>query len=88
MVDVVASNEKLRDRARRIVGELCRVDDRTARALIKRAGGKVKLAIAMHALGLPAAETAARLAAAGDDLHRLFEGVSERRAATRKRRRR
>ncbi len=88
MVDVVASNEKLRDRARRIVCELCRVDERTARALLKRAGGKVKLAIAMHALGLPAAETATRLAAVGDDLHRLFEGKRERRAATRKRRRR
>ena len=89
MVDVVASNEKLRDRARRIVVELCRVDERTARALLKRAGGKVKLAIAMHALGLPAGEAAERLAQSGDDLHRLFEGGNERRrAATRKRRRR
>ncbi|HXU72468.1 MAG TPA: N-acetylmuramic acid 6-phosphate etherase [Polyangia bacterium] len=93
MVDVVATNDKLRDRARRIVCELCRVDERSARSLLKRAGGKVKLAIAMHALGLPAAETAERLAAAGDDLHRLFEGANERRragatGATRKRRRR
>jgi N-acetylmuramic acid 6-phosphate etherase len=90
MVDVVASNEKLKDRARRIVGELCRVDERTARGLLKRAGGRVKLAVAMHALGLPAAETAARLADAGDDLQRLFEGEHERRrsAVRRKPRRR
>jgi N-acetylmuramic acid 6-phosphate etherase len=81
MVDVVASNEKLRDRARRIVCEICRVDERSARSLLKRAGGRPKLAIAMHALGLPAAEAAARLAEAGDDLHRLL-------GATRKRRRR
>jgi N-acetylmuramic acid 6-phosphate etherase len=81
MVDVVASNDKLRDRARRIVAELCRVDERAARSLLKRAGGRPKLAVAMHALGLPSAEAAARLAAAGDDLHRLL-------GATRKRRRR
>jgi N-acetylmuramic acid 6-phosphate etherase len=81
MVDVVASNDKLRDRARRIVAELCRVDERSARSLLKRAGGRPKLAIAMHALGLPAAEAAEQLAAAGDDLHRLL-------ATTRRRRRR
>jgi N-acetylmuramic acid 6-phosphate etherase len=83
MVDVVASNDKLRDRARRIVVEICAVDDRTARSLLKRAGGRPKLAIAMHVLGLPAAEATTRLAAAGDDLHRLLGD-----APTRKRRRR
>jgi N-acetylmuramic acid 6-phosphate etherase len=83
MVDVVATNEKLRDRARRIVAELCAVDERAARSLLKRAGGRPKLAIAMHALGLPAADAAARLAAAGDDLHRLLGAT----ATTRRRRR-
>jgi N-acetylmuramic acid 6-phosphate etherase len=84
MVDVVASNDKLRDRARRIVVEICGVDDRSARSLLKRAGGRPKLAIAMHALGVPAAEAGARLAAAGDDLQRLLGDAG----ATRKRRRR
>ena len=90
MVDVVATNEKLKDRARRIVCELCRVDERTARSLLRRAGGRVKVAIAMHALGVGAAEAAERLAAAGGDLHQLFEGANERRLApaTRTRRRR
>jgi N-acetylmuramic acid 6-phosphate etherase len=74
MVDVVASNDKLRDRARRIVSELCGVDDRAARSLLRRANGKPKLAIAMHALGLPASDAAARLAVAGDDLSRLLAG--------------
>ena len=88
MVDVVASNEKLKDRARRIVGELCRVDERTARSLLKRAGGRPKLAVAMHALGAGAAEAAERLAGAGDDLHALFEGENERRRGARRTRRR
>jgi N-acetylmuramic acid 6-phosphate etherase len=86
MVDVVATNEKLKDRARRIVGELCSVDERTARSLLKRAGGRPKLAIAMHALGVGAAEAAERLAAAGDDLHRLLARGGA--GATRRRRRR
>jgi N-acetylmuramic acid 6-phosphate etherase len=74
MVDVVASNDKLRDRARRIVEELCGVDGKAARALLKRAGGRPKLAIAMHALGVGAQEARARLDDAGDDLHRLLDG--------------
>lgn len=81
MVDVVATNDKLRDRARRIVEELCGVDGKTARSLLKRAGGRPKLAIAMHGLGVNAAEARARLDEAGDDLHKLL-------GATRKRRRR
>ena len=90
MVDVVASNEKLKDRARRIVGELCRVDERTARSLLKRAGGRVKIAIAMHALGVGATEAGEQLESAGGDLHKLFEGRNERRrdGATRRTRRR
>jgi N-acetylmuramic acid 6-phosphate etherase len=89
MVDVVATNDKLRDRARRIVGELCGVDERTARSLLKRAGGRPKLAIAMYALGVPATEAAARLAAAGDDLNRLLApGLKEPPARARRTRRR
>ncbi|MGZ3407747.1 MAG: N-acetylmuramic acid 6-phosphate etherase [Polyangia bacterium] len=83
MVDVVASNEKLKDRARRIVGELCHVDERTARSLLKRAGGRPKLAVARHALGVGAVEATAARAAAGDNLHTLFEGRNERRRAPR-----
>lgn len=79
MVDVVASNDKLRDRARRIVEELCRVDERAARSLLRRAGGRPKLAIAMHGLGVGATEAAEKLAAAGDDLHRLLDERARRR---------
>jgi N-acetylmuramic acid 6-phosphate etherase len=85
MVDVVASNDKLRDRARRIVQELCRVDEKTARGLLKRAGGRPKLAIAMHALGVSAPEARARLEAAGDDLHRLLDGTGPARRRPRRR---
>jgi len=80
MVDVLATNQKLRDRARRIVAEICGVGPRAAQKLLKQAGGRPKLAIAIHALDVSAAEAQKRLDAAGGDLHALL--------ATRKRRRR
>jgi N-acetylmuramic acid 6-phosphate etherase len=78
MVDVVASNHKLKDRARRIVAEITGVSDRAARALLQQAGGRPKVAIAMSALSVPAAEARSLLAANGDDLHRLFAQLDRR----------
>ncbi len=55
MVDVVASNRKLRARALRLVQEIAGVDDATARDLLEQAGGRVKLAIVMARKGVDAA---------------------------------
>jgi N-acetylmuramic acid 6-phosphate etherase len=79
MVDVVASNQKLRDRARRIVEELTGLDEREARTLLKQARWRPKLALAMHALQLPAAEAARRLDDAAGDLHALLPTRTRRR---------
>ena len=51
MVDLRASNEKLKDRSERIVAEVCEMDREDARALLQRAGGTVKTAIVMHFMG-------------------------------------
>ena len=51
MVDLRATNEKLKDRSERIVMEVCEVDRDAARALLRDAGGTVKTAIVMHYLG-------------------------------------
>ena len=48
MVDVNASNEKLKDRSIRIVRELTGLTAPKAAALLKQANGKVKPAIVMH----------------------------------------
>ena len=48
MVDLRATNEKLRDRSERIVMEVCDVSRDEARELLQRAGGVVKTAIVMH----------------------------------------
>ncbi len=52
MVDLRATNEKLRDRSVRILVEVCDVDRETARELLRRSDGRVKTAIVMQKLGV------------------------------------
>jgi N-acetylmuramic acid 6-phosphate etherase len=55
MVDVVASNRKLRDRALRLVRTIANVSEDRARELLARAGGRVKVAVVMERRGVDAA---------------------------------
>jgi N-acetylmuramic acid 6-phosphate etherase len=48
MVDVVATNRKLRERATRLVRELANVGEDRARELLERAAGRVKVAVVME----------------------------------------
>ncbi|MEQ1691603.1 MAG: N-acetylmuramic acid 6-phosphate etherase [Gemmatimonas sp.] len=72
MVDMRATNVKLTDRAERIVMEVSRVSRDEARVLLARAGGAVKLAIVMHALGIDAGDAEQRLAASGGVIRRVI----------------
>jgi len=63
MVDVLATNRKLRDRAARLVADLGGSTHPRARALLRQ-GGSVKAAIVMARLGCGSAEARTRLAAA------------------------
>lgn len=62
MVDVRASNEKLRHRAQRIVGEATGADATTAEHALAAATGHVKTAIVMLLAGVGAEEAGRRLA--------------------------
>jgi N-acetylmuramic acid 6-phosphate etherase len=62
MVNVQATNSKLRERARRIVAEATGVDAETAARSLAEADGQVKTAIVMLLAGVPAAEACERLA--------------------------
>jgi N-acetylmuramic acid 6-phosphate etherase len=73
MVDVVASNEKLRARAVRLVRALTACDDREARALLERAGGSVKVAVVIARTGLESGAARDLLARNGDSLRRALE---------------
>ncbi|HEY0162968.1 MAG TPA: N-acetylmuramic acid 6-phosphate etherase [Edaphobacter sp.] len=72
MVNVQATNEKLVDRAQRIIVEATGVDRATAAKLLEEAGS-VKVAIAMQKLGLDRAAAVERLKAAGGRLARALQ---------------
>ena len=71
MVDLRATNAKLRDRSERIVSEVTSLDRANARALLDRAGGRVKVALVMHALGVDASDAVVRLEGAGGVIRRV-----------------
>ena len=80
MVDLRASNHKLRDRAARIIQTLTGLTRPAAFDLLDQAGGSVKAAIAMHRLAIGPDEAVARLNAAGGKLHILLESTPETRS--------
>jgi N-acetylmuramic acid 6-phosphate etherase len=72
MVDVRASNAKLRDRAARIIASLTGLDRSASFTLLDAAGGQAKTAIVMHRLGLGRDQAEAALATAQGRLDRLL----------------
>lgn len=73
MVDLRATNNKLRDRAARIVATLTGLDREGSLRLLEHAGGAAKVAVVMHRRGLARAEAEAVLARAGGRLDRALE---------------
>ena len=71
MVDLRATNVKLADRSERIVAEVCALSRPDAKALLERAGGRVKIAIVMQSLGVDRADAAPRLGDAGGVIRRV-----------------
>jgi len=74
MVDVRATNAKLRDRAARIVAQLCGCDRGAAFAALDAAGGVVKTAVVMRKLAIDRATAEARLVAVGGRLDTALGG--------------
>jgi N-acetylmuramic acid 6-phosphate etherase len=71
MVDLRATNNKLRDRSERIVAEVCGVTRDEARRLLAAADGRVKTAIVMQKLGVDREDAEKALAAAGGVIRRV-----------------
>ncbi len=71
MVDLQPTNAKLRDRAERIVCEVCGVNADQARDLLRAADGSVKLAIVMKMLNVDAAAARAALEKGGGVIRRV-----------------
>jgi N-acetylmuramic acid 6-phosphate etherase len=72
MVDLRATNAKLADRSQRIIMELCGVERAESVAILARAEGSVKLALAMHWLGVGKARAEELLALEGGVLRRVI----------------
>ncbi|PZR59444.1 MAG: N-acetylmuramic acid 6-phosphate etherase [Candidatus Meridianibacter frigidus] len=68
MVDVVATNKKLRNRALRLVMQLAEVDERRAAQLLQAANGRVKVAVVMAHRNLDAGAARQLLESAGNSL--------------------
>jgi N-acetylmuramic acid 6-phosphate etherase len=73
MVDLRASNDKLRDRSERILMEVCDVTRDAARTLLEESGGTVKTAIAMHFLGVPRDGAELALTEGGGVIRRIID---------------
>jgi len=74
MVDLRATNVKLRDRSERILMELLDLDRATAHGLLERAGGKVKTALVMHWTDADRAAAEQTLAKAGGRMGDILKG--------------
>ena len=66
MIDVAVTNDKLRDRALRIINDLTDLDREQAQRLLEKSQKKVKLALLMHWTGLDAAAGEKLLKQQGD----------------------
>jgi len=72
MVDLQATNSKLRDRARRLVRDIARVDEETAERVLARCGGSVKTALVVLRRGVSPEEARALLDAHGGRLREII----------------
>jgi N-acetylmuramic acid 6-phosphate etherase len=73
MVDLVATNAKLRARSVRIVARAAAIEESAAAEALAAADGSVKLAIVMHRAGCDRATAEARLAASDGVVRRALE---------------
>lgn len=71
MVDLRATNAKLRDRAERILMEVCAMDRKAAHELLAAADGRLKVAIAMRKLGVGPEAARKALEAGGGVVRRV-----------------
>ena len=74
MVDLQATNEKLRDRSERIVSEACNLSRDDSRTALVASGGSVKLAIVMRMLAVGKEEAIERLEASHGIVRRAVGG--------------
>ncbi len=78
MVDLLATSEKLRERSKKILIDVCRLDYTDAEKLLERAGGSVKLAIVMGKTGLSKAQSKRLLESSGGFIYMALKEFQRR----------
>ena len=76
MVDLKATNEKLRDRAARVISQIVGINRDQSLALLDRAHNQVKPAVVMHIKAIDYDHACALLAEADGHLSRVIGGIS------------
>ena len=71
MVDLQATNLKLKDRSERILMETCAISRDDAQTLLESAGGSVKVAIVMHRAHISRGDAIERIQQAGGIIRRV-----------------
>ena len=77
MSNLQARNIKLRERAMRIVGDECAIDEAAARALLEAAGWELRTAIVMHKAGVDRTAAEQALAASHGVIGKALEGMKD-----------
>jgi N-acetylmuramic acid 6-phosphate etherase len=72
MVDLKATNDKLLDRAIRIVSTICEIDRETSASLLANSGGEAKVAIVMHKKSVSAEVAIEILSRVNDNLRKIL----------------
>ena len=72
MVDLKASNDKLKDRAIRIISMICKTDRDTSSAILNQGNGDVKATIVMHTCGVNLETAIQKLQDAGGNLRSIL----------------
>ncbi|HET9235483.1 MAG TPA: N-acetylmuramic acid 6-phosphate etherase, partial [Candidatus Eisenbacteria bacterium] len=77
MVDLMANSAKLRERAKRVVMTVTGVDYDRAEAVLREAGGSVKVAVVMLLAGASAEAARGRLAEANGFVRTAIERIAQ-----------
>lgn len=74
MIDLKSTSEKLKERSKRVIMEICGTGYEESADLLRRSGGSVKIAIVMNKTGLSRSECEIRLEKAGGLVHKALRG--------------
>ena len=74
MIDLNATSEKLKERSKKTIMDICGIDYENSEKILRKAGGSVKIAIVMNLMGISRAEAIKRLNATQGLVRKAING--------------